>query len=91
MYVQSIDNEQFNQILALLDSCDLDNATEDAINEIVKNLNKIYIDAVKMSMGVREYDHEKQKSNKRYDSMPWFTNACRRARAKYRNSKNYFF
>lgn len=43
MYIQSIDGDQYNQILALLENCNLDNATGDVINEIVKNLNKIYI------------------------------------------------
>lgn len=42
-------------------------------------------------MDVRKNDQEKQKTNKRYDSKPWFTNACNRARAKYRNSKKHFF
>lgn len=43
MYIQSIDGDQYNQILALLENCNLDNATGDVINEIVENLNKIYI------------------------------------------------
>lgn len=43
MYIQSIDGDQYNQILALLENCNLDNATWDVINEIVENLNKIYI------------------------------------------------
>lgn len=34
---------KYNQILALLENCNLDNATGDVINEIVENLNKIYI------------------------------------------------
>lgn len=44
-----------------------------------------------MSIGVRNKDQEKQTSKKRNDSKPGFTNTCRRARAKQRNSKNYFF
>lgn len=43
MYIQSIDGDQYNQILALLENCNLDNATGDVINEFVENLNKIYI------------------------------------------------
>lgn len=43
LYIQSIDGDQYNQILALLENCNLDNATGDVINEIVENLNKIYI------------------------------------------------
>lgn len=43
MYIQSIDGDQYNQILALLENCNLDNATGDVFNEIVENLNKIYI------------------------------------------------
>lgn len=43
MYIQSIDGDQYNQILALLENCNLDNATGDVTNEIVENLNKIYI------------------------------------------------
>lgn len=31
------------------------------------------------------------KTEKRYDSKHWFTNACNRARAKYRNTKKLFF
>lgn len=43
LYIQSIDGDQYNQILTLLENCNLDNATGDVINEIVENLNKIYI------------------------------------------------
>lgn len=43
LYIQSIDGDQYNQILALLENCNLDNATGDVINEFVENLNKIYI------------------------------------------------
>lgn len=43
LYIQSIDGDQYNQILALLENCNLDNATGDVTNEIVENLNKIYI------------------------------------------------
>lgn len=54
MYIQSIDNDQFNKILAILENFNLENATEDASNEIVENRNKIYIDAVKISMDFRK-------------------------------------
>lgn len=64
LYIQSIDNDQFNKILAILENFNLDNATEDASNEIVENRNKIYIDAVKISTDFRKNDKEKQASNK---------------------------
>lgn len=54
MYIHSIDNDQFNQKLAFLENCNLDNATEDAVIEIVENLNKVFIDAAYMVMGVRK-------------------------------------
>lgn len=76
LYIQSIDNGQFNKILAILENFNLDNATEDASNEIVENRNKIYIDAVKISTDFRKNDKEKQASNKHYDYKP-LTNACR--------------
>lgn len=76
LYIQSIDNGQFNKILAILENFNLDNATEDASNEIVENRNKIYIDAVKISPDFRKNDKEKQASNKHYDYKP-LTNACR--------------
>lgn len=76
LYIQSIDNDQFNKILAILENFNLDNATEDASNEIVENRNKIYIDAVKISTDFRKNDKKKQASNKHYDYKP-LTNACR--------------
>lgn len=54
LYIRSIDNGQFNKILAILENFNLDNATEDASIEIVENRNKIYIDAVKISMDFRK-------------------------------------
>lgn len=36
LYIQSIDNGQFNKILAILENFNLDNATEDASNEMLK-------------------------------------------------------
>lgn len=54
LYIQSIDNGQFNKILAILENCNLNNVTEDASNEIVENRNKIYIDAVKIAMEFRK-------------------------------------
>lgn len=54
LYIPSIDNGQFNKILAILENCNLNNVTEDASNEIVEIRNKIYIDAVKISMDFRK-------------------------------------
>lgn len=75
MYIQSIDGDQYNQILALLENCNLDNATGDVINEIVENLNKIYIWVLEKN------DQENQTPNRRYDSKPCCTNVCHIARA----------
>lgn len=61
LYIQSIDNGQFNKILAILENFNLDNATEDASNEIVENRNKIYIDSVKISMDFRKKMTKKSK------------------------------
>lgn len=61
LYIQSIDNDQFNKILAILENFNLDKATEDASNEIVENRNKIYIDSVKISMDFRKKITKKSK------------------------------
>ena len=90
LYVQSIDSELISNLLTSLDNIDPENTTESSINHIIKQLNKLYIDAAKTTLGTTTGSKKKiTKPNK--NTKPWFTNACQKARRKFRNSKVYYF
>jgi hypothetical protein len=89
LYVQSMDSELISNILTSLDNITPENTTEYSINHIIKQLNMIYIDAAKTTLGTSTGGRKRiPKSN---NSKPWFTNACQKARGKFRNSKVYYY
>ena len=66
--------------------------TKGDVDGIVAKLNKIHIDAAKISLGTSKPSRGNIKMSKlSNNSKPWFNNVCQKARTKYRNSKVYYF
>ena len=94
IFLESIDSDQLYELLISLDNTcsNMKNTTEGDIDEIVAKLNKIYIDAAKISLGTSKPSRGNIKMSKlSNNSKPWFNNVCQKARTKYRNSKVYYF
>ena len=94
IFLESIDSDQLYELLISLDNTcsNMENTTEGDIDEIVAKLNKIHIDAGKISLGTIKPSRGNMKMSKQSNnSKPWFNNVCQKARTKYRNSKVYYF
>ena len=94
IFLESIDSDQLYELLISLDNTysNMKNTTEGDIDEIVAKLNKVHIDAAKISLGTSKPSRGNIKMSKlSNNSKPWFNNVCQKARTKYRNSKVYYF
>ena len=94
IFLESIDSDQLYELLISLDNTcsNMKNTTEGDIDEIVAKLNKVHIDAAKISLGTSKPSRGNIKMSKQSNnSKPWLNNVCQKARTKYRNSKVYYF
>ena len=88
-YKNAFSTRDINILIQRIDSLNPFNVTQDVINDIVKDLGKLYIDPAKhISICKKVAQNERKVKAPKTSNKPWFDKDCKNKRAEYMRIKN---